>query len=174
MNSEDIVKILRNCYITSPYFLNVYISSDLYRFKIPRTHCCFIVNDISIVEINRGVMGHFLAFYVTDNEFYFLDSFGRPLTSFSKPIVDFVERNCKRKKLIMLDKQYQSPTSCVCSIFCMFMLIGLCQRKSLDSLLKTLITVNFDVNDHFLVDWLSSSFDFTLSKRIRRQLLHCS
>ena len=174
MNSEDLEKLLRSNSKTAPYFSHVYVTSDLIHFNIPRVPCCFVVNDISQSQINRGAIGHFIAFYVTDFEFYFIDSFGRPLSDFPKPIVHFVKNNSKNKRLIKLNKQYQSDSSCVCSIFCLYILNGLCQGSSLNSLLIRFNASDFYANDMFLVDWFSHAFDISLTKRVRRQLLHCT
>ena len=173
MNSEDLEKLLRRNPNTAPYFLHVYVTSDLTDFNIPRVPCCFIVNDISTSEINQGTIGHFIAFYVTDFVLYFIDSFGRSLSDFPKPIVHFIENSCTHKRLVKLDKQYQSNSSCVCSLFCLYILNGLCQGSSLNSLLNRLNTSDFHANDMFLVDWFSHAYDISLTKRIRRQLLHC-
>ena len=173
MNSEDLEKLLRRNSNTAPYFSHVYVTSDLFHLTIPRVPCCFIVNDISTSEINQGVVGHFIAFYVTDVEFYFIDSFGRSLSDFPKPIVHFVGKNSKHKRLVILDKQYQSNSSCVCSLFCLYILNGLCQGCSLNSLISRFNASDFHVNDMFLIDWFSYAYDISLTKRIRRQLLHC-
>jgi len=137
MNSFEIRDTIRKVPGTNRFFVGVYSSDNMPRLDPP---FCFVVN--TDPSFKSG--SHWCAFFVTENQYEFFDSYGRSVLNATLPL-EFAQytkdRTCMCNNLFL-----EGILSKTCGQFCIYFIVLRCLGISYDSILKT-FSRNRIVND---------------------------
>ena len=169
MNSRELTQLLRQSNITNRYFLGCFMSTELSALVIPIGFSTLIVN----TNVTADSMGHFISLIFYNNECFLIDSFGSPVWSYNSFIQNFLKKIGKVRILTVNRKQVQSPTGCLCPVYCIFVLYFASQNNDIHHVFD-IFDSNYRNNDEKVYYWFVTLFlansRYTIS---RNQLFSC-
>lgn len=129
MDGRQIDKILSQDVITAPTFQGVFAADMIPPLK---EKSAIVVNQ----DDSSQPGSHWIAIYVDkDNNLEFFDSYGQSPFLYGKFIRDYVSTY---KNISWNSVVFQSMTSNVCGLYCIYFILKRCQGKSMFSIIQNL------------------------------------
>ena len=158
MDTTQIHHVLSNHPSTKSCFKGVF-ASDEFPNKINRHRKqCYVVN--TDPSSKPGL--HWVAFYYSDGEGFFFDSYGNPPDFYKHEFKEHLDRNAD--SWTYNTKRLQGTMSSVCGQYCIFFLIKRCRsspKLSYSHILRS-FGRDYDRNDKKVNTWFNHTFKVTL------------
>ena len=119
----------------------------------------YIVNTLTSKSPVRA-MGHFILFFIRNNDFVYYDSFNLHPRMHGKHVGHFYEKQIKGRSLRTLNYRVQANYSHVCGAHVVYFAMAIIKYKSLNLVFKHLKTfysrTNYNRNDRKVVEFIYS------------------
>ncbi len=179
MNSTAIDAILSRSAVTRPYYRGCVLSDHLGTAIHLKPHelNLIVVNTLTSSQPESDV-GHFIPIIVfPQRQIFYLDSLGESVSQLhnlyiSRFILSIANQG-GASSLHQNVSQYQSESSCMCGVYCIYVCLYAASRQTLAHVFDRFSPTRFAQNDQQLFAWFASQFPQYLGTAARRRLMRC-
>ena len=165
MNSKEIDSVLGLVYPL--YYRGCISEKDCNKIIVPQQNS----KHIWVINTSGNKIGHWILVHVAnEREIEYFDSFGRSPEQTSPLVEAFIREKLKPQKISINNRQIQSPSSCVCGAYIIFVAHYMKKGYALNQIVSWFSTQNFALNDRSVYNWMRKIYLPYISKQ---RLIHC-